>query len=258
MAVHLSTSLFTDRNKHVLEDNDLIIPLFIAKLISFLTYIRKSNGDLHIFQVETLTNFEEFIQHCKKLEKFLGDLDWTTLIPTLNTRYSTRPGAIKIEISAFFTRIYACNDLDGVTILFLNELSMIEKAAREIVGTSVHSLFVMIWVNGHDSKPLAHKLYVSFCPNFISFPQGTEINSLHMFMSHVFHGKTIRLFEGKQILLLPPFVHDDVVSVDTTSSYALTTMIAFIVANLAKGAAAPKFSKPGFSNKKPSFNKKEI
>jgi len=117
----LSTSTFVETFHRSLDHNQVEIPMFAAKLISHLALLKRSNGD-RFDCMGPFSNFDEFIDYCKKTEEFLLSLDIINLFPTIGSRF--RDNKIPhSKISNFFSKIYNLDNFSDVTQVFINELN---------------------------------------------------------------------------------------------------------------------------------------
>jgi hypothetical protein len=120
--VILSTSMFNECFERVLLNNQIQIPLFCAKIISNLTTLRRSSGDIFYFTISGVNTFEDLKIRLKEVEEILLDLDFIMLFPTLGSRFKNND-PLKQKISNLFKRLYSCKDESELFQLILIELN---------------------------------------------------------------------------------------------------------------------------------------
>jgi hypothetical protein len=120
--VILSTSLFNECFERVLLNNQVQIPLFCAKIISNLTTLRRSTGDVFSFKIEGVETFLDLKVRLKKVEKVLLELDYIVLFPTLGSRFRDNE-PLKTKVKNLFKRFDNCKDESELFQLILIELN---------------------------------------------------------------------------------------------------------------------------------------
>ena len=118
----LSTNLFVHSFQRSLEHDETNIPAFLAKLISMLALLRRSNGDVFGCCSAAFNDFASFIEYCRATHAFLKTLDLVTMFPSLGSRYYEN-AKLYSKIDDFFNKIYLCGDLTEVIRLFILQLN---------------------------------------------------------------------------------------------------------------------------------------
>jgi len=136
----LSTTTFVETFNRSLEHNQTEIPIFIAKIISHLALLRRSNGD-RFDCYGPFTCFDSFIKYCNKTEEFLLSLDIIHLFPTIGSRFKDN-SVPHAKIKNFFQRIYELDSLPEVTQFLINELNWICRSnPRNIPSIEASKLY---------------------------------------------------------------------------------------------------------------------
>jgi hypothetical protein len=215
----------------VLEFSPVEIPLYAAKLISSLSVLRRSNGDRFAFCVIGVTDFDTFIEHCRKTEEFLITLDFIVLFPTVGSRFQSN-SPLYTKISAFFAKIYQCLTFDGVILVFLTELNWIVKSSNAINSMPASGLFDWVHKVHGDTKPYGWRSYFSFSSNVLAYTESVSFNLLNAFISITFCHKATVGYNGVITNIIGPSMHESICGIDTTSPEVLNTMLHYIVSSL--------------------------
>ena len=122
MMAILSTNVFVYSFQRSLEHDETDIPAFIAKLISMLALLRRSNGDIFGCCSPAFQDFPEFLEYCRDTQNFLKSLDLVSMFPSLGSRFY-KNDVLYVKIDEFFDKIFNCSDISEVTRLFILQLN---------------------------------------------------------------------------------------------------------------------------------------
>jgi len=92
-----------------LESSSIHIPTFVAKLISNLSLIKRSSGDVYHYSVNGITTLTELKEHFTRILKILLSIDFINEIPVLSGRYRSND-ICKDLVSKIFSRLIDATD----------------------------------------------------------------------------------------------------------------------------------------------------
>lgn len=249
----LSTTTFVETFNRSLEHNQTEIPMFVAKIISHLALLRRSNGD-RFDCYGPFTSFSDFIEYCEKTEAFLISLDIINLFPTIGSRF--KDNTIPHEkIKNFFRRIYLLESFPEVTQFLINELNWICRAnPRNISFVKASKLYEWIFVVNQDSRPYGFRYYRSSVENLLIFKSEIIFNKIFAFLSIIFIEDVFVVMNGKHQLVREAGMFEDIIDFDTSSSTIYQTYLSSIFSFFNSSSSSDNSSST--TNKKPIIDKK--
>jgi hypothetical protein len=251
-----------------LQNCNIYIPTFVIKLVSFLSLIRRSNGDEYHFYQEVefmdddgnttkvfVDSFEYFKIYSEQMRSLMLNFDWVNTFHQLGSRFKSNSDLFQ-KINNFFDVIKNSSDFDEVLLHFIEFLNQISKCSKEINSSPANLLFEWVILQKQDSRSYGPRNY-RIINNEMYFHNALDVNILFALISAVFINSVHSLTgTGTFVSLMTGGIHDNRVCFDVVSPRIFETYFSYILKHLNTDNSNSSSSSNNNNKRKRFLNKK--